>query len=266
MNAITMIEKREIAAPQNTQLAVGPMANAIAALQAGMTIESLRGIMELQKEWEALEARKAYVSDMAAFKLNPPEIYKTKLVSFSGTEYMHATIGDVTRAVVDSLARHGFSHSWETKQADGMITVTCKITHRMGHSESTSMQSAPDISGKKNSIQAIASAQSYLQRYTLLAACGLATMDLPDDDGHGYGQEPSQFQVDPDRPFQNEPRQPAPSQASNLLAYSDAEFGAKLEGWKSVIASGKKTPDTLIAFLKTKVNLTPGQINQIKGA
>lgn len=254
MNSISVVEQQSVAVPQNTQLAVGPMANAIAAIQAGMSLEHLKGIMELQKEWEANEARKAYVADMAAFKLNPPEIYKTKLVSFSGTEYMHATIGDVAKAIVDALAHHGFSHSWETKQDGGLITVTCRITHRMGHSESNSMQSAPDISGKKNSIQAIASAQTYLQRYTLLAACGLATMDLPDDDGRGYDDQP-------DRPFADETRQQA-----GLPGYTDEEFKAKLPAWLAHIESGKKTPETLISFLKTKAYLTEAQINQIKGA
>jgi hypothetical protein len=93
----------------------------------------------------------------------------------------------VTKAVVDSLARHGFSHSWETKQANGFITVNCKITHRLGHSESTSMEAMPDQSGKKNAIQAVASSITYMQRYTILAACGLATIDLPDDDGQASG-------------------------------------------------------------------------------
>jgi hypothetical protein len=252
MNSISVVEQQSVAVPQNTQLAVGPMANAIAAIQAGMSLEHLKGIMELQKEWEANEARKAYVADMAAFKLNPPEIYKTKLGSFSGTEYMHATIGDVAKAIVDSLAHHGFSHSWETKQEGGLIIVTCRITHRMGHSESNSMQSAPDISGKKNSIQSIASAQTYLQRYTLLAACGLATMDLPDDDGQGYDDQP-------DRPFANE-------QPAGLPGYTDEEFKAKLPEWKAYVASGKKTTDALIATLQNRVTLTQSQINQIKGA
>jgi hypothetical protein len=258
MNAITEVSQRAVSAASTHQLSAGPMANAIAALQAGMTIESLKGIMELQKDWEANEARKSYVADMAEFKLNPPEIYKTKLVAFSGTEYMHATIGDVTKAIVEALASHGFSHSWETRQDASLITVICKITHRMGHSESTSLQSSPDVSGKKNSIQAIASAQTYLQRYTLLAACGLATMDLPDDDGRGW-------QPEPDRVFQND-RQPEPRQPAGLPEYSDEEFTSKLGGWKAIIESGKKTPDTLISFLQTKVTLTASQINQIKGA
>lgn len=190
MNAIVQAEQTAIATTPNQSVAVmaGPLAGAIQALQAGMTVEQMQGLMKLQQDFEANEARKAYVADMAAFKLNPPEIYKTKLVAFKGTQYMHATLGDVAKALVDSLAGHGFSHSWNVTQANGLISVTCKITHRLGHSESTSMEAAPDISGAKNSIQSIASAQTYLQRYTLLAACGLATMDLPDDDGNG-GQD-----------------------------------------------------------------------------
>lgn len=255
MNSISVVEQHAVAAPQNTQLAAGPMANAIAALQAGMSLEHLQGIMALQKEWEANEARKAYVADMAAFKLNPPEILKNKLVGFvnkdgSTTGYFHATLGGVASVVVDALATHGFSHNWETKQEGGLITVTCRITHRMGHSESTSMQAGADQSGKKNAIQAVASSITYMQRYTLLAATGLATMDMPDDDGRDSG-EPL-----PDRPFVDEPRLPG---------YTDEEFKAKLPAWKEYIASGKKTPDALVTALKTKTTLTESQIKQIKG-
>lgn len=255
MNAITMIESSAISAPP--QLAVGPMANAIAALQAGMTIEHLKGVMELQKEWEANEARKAYVSDMAAFKLRPPAIPKDKFVGYGNTGYFHATLGGVTSVVVDALAAHGFSHSWEVRQADGLISVTCRITHRMGHSESTTMASSPDVSGKKNSIQAIASAQTYLSRYTLLAATGLATMDMPDDDGRGY---------DDDRGNQGRPvvgDKPGPQV---LAIYTDADFAAKLPGWLELIKSSKKTPERLIDFLKTKASLTTAQEQQILNA
>jgi hypothetical protein len=184
MNAITMHETAELAiVPQ------GPLGTAIQALQAGMSIEQMQGLMGLQKDWEANEARKAYVADMAVFKLNPPVILKDKGVGYANkdgsfTGYMHATLGGVTEKVVAALAQHGFSHSWDTTQKDGgQIFVTCKLTHRLGHSESTALNSSADISGKKNNIQAMASTVTYLQRYTLLAACGLATMDMGLDDG-----------------------------------------------------------------------------------
>jgi len=43
----------------------------------------------------------------------------------------------------------------------------------------------PDMSGGKNAIQAVISAKSYLERHTLLAATGLTTKDIEDDDGRG---------------------------------------------------------------------------------
>ena len=171
----------------------GPMGNAMAFLKAGGTMEQLRDMLALQKDFEAHEARKAYVEAMAAFKLNPPEIFKRKLVGYvnkdgSTTGYMHATLGDVTTAIINGLAMHGISHRWDTKQANGQIMVTCILTHKMGHSESTMLEGTPDNSGKKNSIQQMASTVTYLQRYTLLAASGLATKDLEDDDGRGSGE------------------------------------------------------------------------------
>lgn len=159
----------------------------IYAMEKGGNIEQIEKLMDLQMRWEANEARKAYVADMAEFKKNPPTIVKDKHVSFDtskgNTSYDHATIGNVTNSIISALAQHGFSHSWNTAQKGGQVIVTCTITHRKGHSESVTLESAPDQSGGKNGIQSIISAQTYLQRHSLLAATGLATHDQPDDDG-----------------------------------------------------------------------------------
>lgn len=170
----------------------GPLGAAMQALKLGLSIADMKEMLSLQKDWEANEARKAYVADMAAFKLNPPEIFKTKSVSIKtrdggqGPQYAHATLGDVCEKIVEGLAKHGFSHRWDTKQAEGgQIFVTCTLTHRLGHSESTTLNSSRDETGSKNNIQSLASTVTYLQRYTLLGASGLATKDMPDDDGNG---------------------------------------------------------------------------------
>lgn len=190
MNAITTTENNALATSQPTQF-TGPMGSAIAALQAGMSIEQMQGVMGLQTSWEANEARKAYVHDMAIFKLNPPVIFKDTEVAYAGTAYMHATLGGVTEKIVGALAQHGFSHAWEVVQKDdGQVFVSCRLTHRLGHSELTTLKSSPDTSGKKNNIQALASTVSYLSRYTLLLACGLATKDMGVDDGrHSEGEQ-----------------------------------------------------------------------------
>jgi hypothetical protein len=48
--------------------------------------------------------------------------------------------------------------------------------------EETTLPGMPDLSGNKNPIQAIGSAVTYLQRYTLKAALGLTVSKEEDDD------------------------------------------------------------------------------------
>lgn len=181
------------------EVPAGPLAMAMQAIKAGMSIADMRAMLDLQKDWEANEARKAYVAAMAEFKRDPPEIFKRKQVEFTTrdgdtTSYKHATLGDVTTAIINGLAQHGISHRWDTKQDGGKITVTCILTHSLGHSESTSLEGAPDASGKKNGIQQVASTITYLQRYTLLGASGLATKDEEhDDDGRAAGGGGDQY-------------------------------------------------------------------------
>ena len=187
-----MQETTQIVTQQQTSIvgtqspAATPAAVLMYAMEKGADMAQTEKLMDLQIKWEANEARKAYVADMAEFKKNPPTIVKDKLVAFSGTSYTHATLGNVTSAIVEGLAKYGFSHRWDVDQQGAQIIVSCVLTHKLGHSERTTLSSGKDDSGKKNAIQQVASAVTYLQRYTLLAATGLATHDQEDDDGRGY--------------------------------------------------------------------------------
>lgn len=161
------------------------------ALDSGADLDRLEKLMDLQVKYEANEARKAFADDMARFKAKPLLIVKDKHVDFKTekgrTQYDHATIGNVVDVIVPQLAEFGFSHRWDLEQRDGQVIVTCVITHRLGHSQSTTLMAAPDASGGKNGIQSVISTKTYLQRHTLLAATGAATMDQPDDDGVSAG-------------------------------------------------------------------------------
>lgn len=157
------------------------------AVSGGANLEQLEKLLNLQERWEANEAKKAYHKAMAAFKAEPPTIKKDKKVSYKTstgtTSYTHATLANVTEKINAGLSKHGLSASWSVAQANGQVSVTCKITHEKGHSESTTLTAGPDNSGSKNPIQAIGSAISYLERYTLLALIGLATADMDNDAG-----------------------------------------------------------------------------------
>jgi hypothetical protein len=151
-------------------------------------VDKLEALLKVQMQWEANEAKKAYVVAMAAFKKKPPEILKDKNVKYhtqkGDVDYKHATLHNVTTCINKALSEHGLTAAWVTSQDNGSVKVTCKITHTQGHSEETCLSAPPDNTGSKNAIQAIGSTVTYLQRYTLLALTGLATADQ-DDDGAG---------------------------------------------------------------------------------
>jgi len=156
------------------------------ALDNNVEIDKLQELYALQQRWEADQAKREFVMAMAEAKADAPEIIKEKLVEFKTTRYFHATIGNVVTTIVPWLAKHGFSHRWSTRQENGLVYVTCVLTHERGHSETCELFAAPDESGGKNLIQALVSTKTYLERHTLLAATGLATSD-EDDDGRAGG-------------------------------------------------------------------------------
>ena len=162
-----------------------PAALMLKAMAGEMDLDKLEKFMALQEKWEANQARKAYTQAMSDFKKNSPEIEKDRHVEYktaSGTmKYNHATLGNVTAKINAALGEHGLSAAWTTEQTDKGVSVTCKITHVLGHFETTSLTAAHDSSGGKNAIQALGSTISYLERYTILALTGLATHDMDDD-------------------------------------------------------------------------------------
>lgn len=194
--AVTIVEPQ----PSGAMTVTTPSHLLAMAVQQGADLDKLEKLMQLQERWEAGEARKAFVAAMAQFKAEPIDIRKGKSVGYHTKEgdfvgYKHATTADVVDAVVPAMGKHGLSHNWQVKQDGGQVIVTCTITHMLGHSESVQMQAAPDNSGKKNAIQQVASTVQYLQRYTLMAACGVAAKEM-DDDGRGFESAEDEPEVD----------------------------------------------------------------------
>lgn len=154
------------------------------AITSGADLDKVEKLLELKERWDKNEAKKAFHKAMADFKANPIEIDKDRKVGYKtekgGVSYNHASLANVVRKIGAELSKHGLAASWRTAQ-NGVIIVTCRITHSLGHFEETSLSASADNSGSKNSIQAIGSTISYLERYTLLALTGLATHEQDND-------------------------------------------------------------------------------------
>lgn len=235
------------------------------ALTSGADIDKLERLLVMQQTWEAGQARKAFFQALSGFQSNLPPIKKTKTASFptrtGHMTYNYASLDDIAEAIRFSLKEYGLSYRFEQKfEQGGCIWVKCIVSHKDGHSEECSMPAMADTSGQKNVIQQIASSITYLRRYTLTGALGIATTDqdldgaeVEPDPGyqHGYQQE-------------SQPSQPqAAEQQSHPAYYPEANFTKNYPTWKKAVESGVKSKASIIATVESKYLLTTDQITKI---
>lgn len=195
---------------------ITPAAMIQQAIQQGSGVEVMERLLALQERYDAFNARKAFDDAMADLRKNLPKITKSREVDFTTTKgrtnYRFEDLAEITEALAGPMSAVGLSFRWYTDNEQGGVKVTCRITHRDGHYEETSLFGPVDGSGNKNPIQAIGSAVTYLQRYTLKAAVGIAASH--DDDAQEVSKkaEPQQ-------------RQPADNSRA-VLASFDSEIQA----------------------------------------
>lgn len=186
--AVATVEQQE-----SRGVALTPMELLDRALSSNAAPETLEKLMSLQERYEKGEARKAFDAAMSAAKAEIPVIFKNREVDFTSqkgrTNYRHEDLAGIARTVDPILSKHGLSYRYRTtSEPNSPVTVTIILSHRLGHSEETSLSAGRDETGNKNSIQAIGSTVTYLQRYTLKAALGLAASN--DDDAKAVDLEP----------------------------------------------------------------------------
>jgi hypothetical protein len=175
-NVVPMVE----ATPTTT-----PMTMLEKAVSSGASLEMVEKLMALQERWEANQARKAFDEAIAAAKAEIKPVVRN---ATGHNSKKYADFSAIANAVDPIISKHGLSYRFRTNQTD-RIAVTCVLSHKAGHYEETTLAGPADASGSKNAIQAIGSTLTYLQRYSLVQALGLAASN--DDDGNAGGQRES---------------------------------------------------------------------------
>lgn len=168
------------------------------ALKQKAPIGQLEKLLGLQERWDANQAKKTFLSAMSEFQSKCPVLNKSKTVSFGQTKYSYTPLGDISAKIKSVLKDCGLSYRWEINDKAEAIEVTCIVSHLDGHSEKTSMSGQLDKSGSKNEIQQRGSTITYLRRYTLTGALGIATADEDKD-----GQQPKEKDGKPKLPELN---------------------------------------------------------------
>lgn len=157
--------------------AATPVDMAYQLIQSGADFATVKEMLAVSKELAAEKARNAFNEAAAAAKAEIPVVARN---AEGHNKKAYANFAAYAAVVDPVIAKYGLRYRFRTEQTD-RITVTCILSHKDGHSEENSLSGPADSSGSKNAIQAIGSTLTYLQRYTLIQALGLAAGD--DDDG-----------------------------------------------------------------------------------
>jgi hypothetical protein len=187
---MNQIAETKAAEPVNLPM-VTPFTMIERAVERGADVAMIEKLMELQERNDRNIGRRAFDQAMAKSKAEIPPIIKNRHVKYDNkgggsTDYRHEDLAEIAKTIDPILSRYGLSYRFRTQQGQDGITVTCIVSHEAGYSEETTLRGAADNSGGKNAIQAVGSAVTYLQRYTLKSALGLAA--AADDDGVNSGK------------------------------------------------------------------------------
>lgn len=189
MNEVAKIDDQE----QRLPAAATPMGLIQLAIEKGAGMEQLKELMDLQERYERNQGRKEFDTAISAAKADIPVIIKNRT---GHNNKRYADFAAIAKVVDPVLARHGLSYRFRTSQSDSQIHVTCVLSHEAGHSEETTLAGPADTTGSKNSIQAIGSTLTYLQRYSLTQALGLAASEDDDGAAAGAGEPITEEQAD----------------------------------------------------------------------
>jgi len=249
MNAVTKTEAQENLLPADPYISMIERV----MMDPSSDLSKLERMLEMKERLEEKEARRAFDRAMAEAKSEIPPILKTGTVDYTNdkgkqTYFKHETLDGIAKIIDPILSKHGLSYRYRSKQENGQLYVTCVVAHRDGCSEETTLQGGPDAGAGKNNFQAVGSAATYLQRYTLKLALGLSAAK-DDDAGKANDDAPNtvseaQFVV-----------------LRDLIEQTDTDLG------KFFMAYGIKNPEAqLEEFPASKFDAAKAQLERKKAA
>lgn len=171
----------------STALTTQPEGSAVAlireAIASGKSPEYLRELLNVRRDWETDEARKAFNYAIAEFQRRAPIIAKAD----KAYDKAYARLDRIWREIRPLLTELGLSVTWQVCELrDQVCHVEGQLRHKQGHGERLAQDiPMPELIKGQNKAQQMGSASTYARRYALCSALGIVTGE--DDDGHGAG-------------------------------------------------------------------------------
>ena len=180
-----MTPTKEIAVIKNQTAISQNSAEALIAqaIEKNIPVDVMERLLAMRTQVKAEQAKEAYYEAMANFQNQCPIIQKIKVVMNKDgktVRYKYAPIDSIIEQVKEFIKQNEFSYSINTKMNDG-ITITCQITHKLGHSEISEFSVPIEKDAYMNDQQKVAAASTFAKRYAFCNAFGILTGDEDND-------------------------------------------------------------------------------------
>ena len=173
--------------------------NAVLALMAqavekGVPVETMQALQAMYHKEQDRSAAREFADAMAQFQATCPPIPKTASSKSTGErsgarfEFTYAPLDTIAATVGPVLHALGLTYSWDTETTEKLLTCSCTLRHRNGHSVVARFSCPMDSSLPIGSQQKAGAALTYARRYSLIQVLGLTTTD-PDVEGDTASME-----------------------------------------------------------------------------
>jgi hypothetical protein len=153
------------------------------AISQSLPVETMEKLFALREKAKAEFAKEAFVSAMAKFQAECPVIKKEKIVkSKDGTiRYKYAPLDMIVSQVKKPLGSNDLFYSFKEEKDKDFATAICTITHKFGHSESSSFQIPIGTEDYMNDAQKYGARMTFAKRYAFCNSLGILTGDEDTD-------------------------------------------------------------------------------------
>lgn len=197
------------------------------AITQGASVETMEKLLAMRRELRAEAAKEAFDEAMANFQAECPVIKKTSKVyeknSTTKVRYTYATIDSIVDQVKERLSKNGLSYTLRVKNDYKMLTVTCRVTHKMGHSEESDFTVPISSELYMTDVQKFGARSTFAKRYAFCNAFGIMTGDGDTD----AVEEPASPKTTQKQPLQAKAQETDDQRVQRLRVIDSIEMSLK---------------------------------------
>ncbi len=165
------------------------------AIQSGASIEMMKELMTMRREFKEEFAKEQFIAAMAKFQMECPVIVKKKIVKdkFGKEIYRYAPLDDIVAQVKKALGENNLAYDFDEEKDKEFATAICIITHIAGYTKKSSFKVEIGTESFMTSTQKYGARMTFAKRYAFCNALGILTGDEDTDAQDDKEEKPEVF-------------------------------------------------------------------------